>query len=295
MKRLIRVLVLGSAALLIVALLFREKLDYMLQQASPVEYSLDLDGIAAPSTRVDDDSLWLTLFDGNTLEGWDVKFTGHPLGENLHNTFRVDNGLLSVDYSDWEDFSGEFGHLFTRADYAHYILQLEYRFIGEQLDPKPWTEWAWRNNGVMLHAQAPQTMTLHQEFPVSIEAQLLGGRAEGERSTGNVCTPGTNILIDNTVYRAHCTESVSPTLRGDQWVQFEIEVRGDQRIRHFVNGELVFEYGGVQYDPMADDAKPLLEQHGLQLRHGHIALQAETHPTQFRNIRLYPLAANDPL
>ena len=33
--------------------------------------------------------------------------------------------------------------------------------------------WAVRNNGLMLHSQDPKTMTLNQDFPISLEAQLL--------------------------------------------------------------------------------------------------------------------------
>ena len=41
---------------------------------------------------------WMPLFNGQSLDGWTPKFTGHELGENVARTFRVENGLLRVVY-----------------------------------------------------------------------------------------------------------------------------------------------------------------------------------------------------
>ena len=49
----------------------------------------------------------------------------------------------------------------------------------------------------MLHCQKPSTMLKDQDFPISIEFQLLGGLSDGKpRSTANVCTPGSNIVMN---------------------------------------------------------------------------------------------------
>lgn len=290
MKWLIRSVLVLLAVLLLVALIFRERLMDLYQQASPVEYTLDNTDVPLPSSQLPADSKWLSLFDGNSLAGWTVKFTGFEPGANHNNTFRAEDGVLKVDYSDWNEFDGQFGHLFTDDVYSRYLLRFEYRFIGEQITDDPRMAWATRNNGAMLHAQSPQSMSLDQQFPVSIEAQLLGGlgEEEGERPTANLCTPATNVVLSGEVYRAHCTESVSATYHGDQWVKAEFEVLGSERIRHFINGELVFEYTQPQYDPFSKDSAHLGRTDGL-IDAGHIAFQAETHPTEFRAIEIYPL------
>ena len=95
-------------------------------------------------------------------------------------------------------FAGRFGHLFHAAEFSNYRLRCEYRFVGEQTPGGP--GWAFRNSGVMLHGQAPESMGVDQEFPVSIEVQLLGGKAQGKRSTANLCTPGTNVVRDGALY-----------------------------------------------------------------------------------------------
>lgn len=236
------------------------------------------------------DGFWIPLFNGRDLSGWQVKIKGFPLGENHLDTFRVENGVLRVAYDKYRQFDGKFGHLFFKQPFAHYRLRVEYRFVGEQTSGGP--GWAWRNSGIMLHCQAPESLRVDQEFPVSIEVQLLGGDGRAERPTANLCTPGTHVVLEGKLHTPHCTHSRSKTFHGDQWVTVEVEVHGEQRIRHFVNGELVLEYEQPQLDPGDADARRLIELRGgdKRLREGYIALQAESHPVEFRKVELMPLA-----
>ena len=234
------------------------------------------------------DEQWISLFNGHDLEGWTPKFTGFPAGVNHLDTFIVDDGLLTVSYDNWNDFQGEFGHLFHEQPFSHYLLRVEYRFIGDQVVNGP--GWAFRNNGLMLHGQTPESMTLGQEFPASIEVQLLGGNGTDERATANICTPGTHFRLQGELITQHCTNSSSATFHGDQWVTLEVEVRGDELMRHIVNGETVFEYSGTQLDESDPDARRLLDAGApLALSEGLISIQAESHPTQFRRIDVLPL------
>ena len=233
---------------------------------------------------------WKPLFNGKDLEGWTPKFRGHELGENYNNTFRVEDGILRVSYDDYTDFDDDFGHLFYKDTFSHYRIRAEYRFVGKQVEGG--AGWAIRNNGLMLHGQDPQTMTIDQSFPVSIEAQLLGGDGKNERPTLAVCTPGTNIFIDDKLVTRHCNDpKVKRTFHGDDWVTVEIEVRGGDVIRHTQNGDVLFEYTKPQLDPEDEDAKPLIAARGgeLILTEGTISIQAESHPTDFRKIEIMVL------
>lgn len=231
---------------------------------------------------------WINLFNGTDLSNWIPKFTGHELGVNYRDTFRVEAGVLAVSYDKWPDFNGEFGHIFYNESFSHYRLRVEYRFVGEQVNNGP--GWAFRNNGVMLHGQSPQSMTLHQEFPASIEVQLLGGNGQDERQTANVCSPGTHYVRDGELITQHCINSSSDTYHGDQWVTLEVEVRGDELIRHTINGNVVFEYSKTQLDEDDADAQNLITQgQPIAVSEGYISLQAESHPTEFRKIELLPL------
>jgi len=227
---------------------------------------------------------WIPLFNGQDLKGWTPKFTGHPLGENYNDTFRVEDGLLRVSFDKWDEFGGVFGHLTFKQPFGHYRLRAEYRFVGEQCKGGP--GWAWRNNGLMLHGQAPETMTLEQEFPVSIEVQLLGGDGTHQRPTANLCTPGTNVVMNGTLFTPHCTNSKSPTFHGDEWVTVEIEVRGGEVIRHMIDGKVVLEYTSPQMDRNDGDAKKLIRDDQVMLSEGYISIQAESHPTDFRKIEI---------
>ena len=236
----------------------------------------------------DDKEEWVQLFNGKDLDGWTPKFVGHELGVNLLDTFRVEDGLLRVSYDKWESFEGRFGHLFFEAPFTHYRLRVEYRFVGEQVPGGP--GWAYRNSGLMLHGQSAKSMQKGQDFPVSIEAQLLGGSGEGERTTGNLCTPGTHVVMEDKLVRRHCTNSRSKTYHGDGWVTFEVEVRGNESIRHLVNGEVVLEYTEPQLDKGDDNAKRLLAAGAeVALSGGTISLQAESHSLDFRKVEYLEL------
>ena len=236
---------------------------------------------------------WVRLFDGETLDGWTPKIRFHDVGVNHANTFRVEDGLLTVSYDGYENFDGTFGHLFYKTPFSHYRLRLEYRFVGEQAPGGP--GWALRNSGVMVHGQSPESMRKDQEFPVSVEVQLLGSDGKKARSTANLCTPGTNVVMDGELKTRHCFNSKSDTFHGERWVTAEIEVRGDRVIRHLVNGEEVMSYQSPQLDPRDADAKKLIGADGeLLLKSGTISLQSESHPVQFRNIELLELDAVEP-
>ena len=244
--------------------------------------SLDSDEAAASTSK---DGTWIPLFNGKDLTGWTMKFTGEKLGTNLLDTVRVKDGMIQMNYEKWEMFNGRFGHLFYKSPYSSYRLRCEYRFTGEQTLGGP--GWAYRNSGLMLHCQDPATMRLDQEFPVSVEVQLLDGFG---RPTANLCTPGTNVEMNGRLHRQHCTNSTSQKFDGEQWVQVEVRV-DESGVRHFINGKEVMSYSRPQLDSSDPDGKALLEKRKGEslLTGGWIALQGESHPVDFRNIKIMPL------
>lgn len=232
---------------------------------------------------------WIALFNGRNLDGWIPKVRTYPTGENPLDTFRVEDGLLAVSYDDYENFDNRFGHLFYETPYSHYRLRVEYRFIG---DHAPGTEeWAYRNSGAMLHSQDPYSMPPGQDFPISIELQFLGGLSDGNaRPTGNMCSPGTHIVYEGKWTDQHCINSTSPTLDGDQWVEVEVLMLGNERVVHYVNGEVVMEYGGLTTGGgVVSGHDPALKPEGAPLESGYISLQSEGHPLQFRRVELLNL------
>jgi hypothetical protein len=249
-------------------------------------------GSGGTQTIAADPKDWLQLFNGKDLTGWTPKFTHHDLGENFNDTFRVEDGLLKVRYDKWSTFTDEFGHLFYKDPFSYYLLAAEYRFVGEQVKTaRTDLSWAIRNNGLMILSPDPKTMLKDQDFPISIEVQLLGGLGDGKpRSTANLCTPGTNVVMNGTLRTAHCTNSTSKTYDGDQWVRVEVLVHSDELVRHIVEGQTVLEYskpqiGGGQASP----TDPKIKIDGTPLTGGFISIQAETAPADFRKIELLNL------
>jgi hypothetical protein len=233
---------------------------------------------------------WIELFNGKDLQGWTPKIRGYELGENFANTFRVEEGAITVGYEGYDTFDERFGHIFYETPFSHYRLKVEYRFFGEQVEGGP--GWAFRNSGVMLHCQPPETMTKDQDFPVSIELQLLGGNGTEDRTTCNLCTPGTHVVMDDKLQRRHCINSTSKTYHGDDWVTIEVEVHGDGTIRHIIDGEPVLVYEQPQLDTRDKNVKGtelVKDEDDLLISSGYISLQSESHPVAFRKVSLLPL------
>lgn len=230
---------------------------------------------------------WVSLFNGKDLEGWDIKIKGSELNVNYKNTYRVEDGLLKVRYDQYEKFNNEYGHIFYKTPFSHYRLRVEYRFTGEQCPGGP--SWAFRNSGVMLHSQSAKSMGVNQDFPVSIEAQFLGGDGTAERPTLNVCTPGTNIVMNGQLITQHCNESTSKTYNGDVWVTAEFVVMGDSIIHHILEGDTVMTYSKPQVGGSGvPEGYPVAE--GTLISGGYICLQAESHPVDFRKIEILDLS-----
>jgi hypothetical protein len=233
------------------------------------------------------DGKWIQLFNGKDLKDWHIKIQGYDLDDNFGDTFRVENGVMKVGYEKYDSFKGKFGHIHYKKPFSNYFIRTEYRFTGEQAPDGP--GWALRNSGIMVHGQDPTTMRKDQDFPVSIEVQLLGGNGTDRRTTSNLCTPGTNVVMGGKLIFGHCTSSKSKTYHGEQWVTAVVEVRGDKVIKHYLDGEVVLQYDKPQLDERDPDAKKLIKNGVKLLSGGYISLQSESHPVEFRKVELMEL------
>lgn len=232
---------------------------------------------------------WQQLFNGKDLKGWEAKIREHDYKDNFANTFRVKNGLLTVGYDGYDQFNERFGHLFYKTPFSYYLFAVEYRFVGKQCPGAP--GWAYKNSGIMFHCQKPETMGKNQDFPISIEVQLLGGDSTGERTTCNLCTPGTNVEKDGKLFTPHCVNSNSKTFRNEEWVRAEILVLGDEEVKHIVNGDTVLVYQKPQIGGgSVSDYDPAVKIDGTLLKSGYISLQSEGHPIEFRKVEIKDLS-----
>ena len=232
---------------------------------------------------------WISLFNGKNLDGWIVKIHHHDVGDNYANTFRVVDGKIQVNYDDYKEFNNRYGHLFYKTPFSSYHLKFEYRFTNQWMKDAP--SYTYRNSGIMFHSQDPKTILKEQDWPISVEYQILADAGDGQpRPTGNMCSPGTEVFFKGKMDPNHCINSSSKTYKWDEWVSGELIVYRDSLITHIVNGEIVLEYtkpqigGGVAngFDPaLKIDKKPLTE--------GYIGLQAEGQGIEFKEIKIKKL------
>ncbi len=232
---------------------------------------------------------WVSLFNGTDLAGWTVKIKGYDAGDNFGNTFRVEEGMIKVRYEQYDSLHNRFGHLFYNGQFSHYKLRVEYRILGEQCPGAP--GWAYKNSGIMIHGQTPESMEKDQDFPTSVEVQLLASDSLVQRTNMNVCTPGTNIVMDDQLILDHCINSSSENFYGEDWITAEVEVMGNDVISHIVNGDTVLQYNQPQLDERDATYAKLIAANGgdKMLSKGTISLQSEGHPIDFRKVEIMTL------
>ena len=241
------------------------------------------------SQRKADKKDWKSLFNGKDINNWIPKINHHEVGENYGNTFRVEDGIVKVRYDQYDVFNEQFGHLYYQQPYSYYHLVFDYRIVGEWRKDAP--EYTLKNSGVMFHSQDPRTMPRDQNWPISVEFQLLADLGDGQpRPTGNMCSPGTDVVFQGHIDPRHCISSSSKTYVGEQWVKGEIIVLGDSLITHIINGDTVLQYAKPQIGGgVVANYDPAIKQDGKLLKGGFIALQSEGQPVDFRNIKILNL------
>ncbi len=230
---------------------------------------------------------WMTLFNGKDLDDWIPKVGGFEPGVNGLNTFRVNDGILDINYDDYDTFTNQYGHIFYKEPFSSYHMEVEYRFKGEQTPGGQ--GWAFRNSGIMFHSQDPMTMTKEQAFPICVEFQFLGGNGTDERSTGNLCTPNSHVNIDGELVKTHCINSVSKTYHGDQWVRAGLIVYEDSIVHHLIEGDTVMTYTKPIFDAENNPGGSEYKE-GDPMKSGYVALQAESHPMEYRSVKIKKLS-----
>jgi len=252
---------------------------------------LSCSGLRSGSENVKNTKGWIDLFNGKDLDNWFVKIHHHEVGENFGKTFRVADSVIQIRYDQYGDFNDQFGHLYYKVPHSYYHLKFEYRFAGKLHKGAP--SYTLLNSGIMFHSQDPRTMLKEQDWPISVEMQLLAGLGDGRpRPTGNMCSPGTNVVYKGKIAADHCINSTSKTYDPGEWVRGELIVLGDSLITHIINGDTVLQYSKPQIGGgVANGYDPKYKQDGKLLSSGFIALQSEGQPVDFKNIRLKDLSA----
>ncbi|MBT8314406.1 MAG: DUF1080 domain-containing protein [Maribacter sp.] len=236
---------------------------------------------------VSSDKGWENMFNGRDIDNWTTKIHHYEVGENYGDTFRVENDIIKVRYDQYDgDFDDRFGHLYYNKPFSYFHLSMEYRFVGKLHPGAP--SYTLKNSGVMFHSQDPKTILREQNWPISVEMQFLAGLEKGKaRPTGNMCSPGTDVVYDGKIDPRHCINSSSDTFFGNQWVKAELIVLADSLVTHIINGKEVLQYTKPQIGGgVVERFDPKIKKDGQLLTTGYIALQSEGQPIDFRNLRI---------
>lgn len=213
----------------------------------------------------------IELFNGRTLDGWtSYAKEGEPA---VGQTWNVSDGVIQC--------SGmPNGYIRTESRYRDYRLTVEWRWtpapapLDAQGRPRK------RNSGVLVHMQGDDAV-----WPKSFECQLMEGNAGDFYAIGGV--ESAELLAERTkllaaagndeeartkarASRRVAKEGESSEKPLGEWNVYDIICR-DDTVTVWVNG--------VEQNHAT----------ALTVREGHICLQSEGAPIEFRNVKLEPL------
>ena len=190
------------------------------------------------------------LFNGENLDNWFIFVSDSSIDPSAY--FTVEEGVIRTD-------GIPNGYIRTKDVYSNYKLHVEWRWPEEPT-----------NSGVLLHVQGEDKC-----WPHCVECQLASGKAGDIILMG----PGAGITVKDSAWIISPTESWYkriPKFEGSsekpagEWNSYDITSQ-DGKLEVIVNG--------------------ILQNRGklMTLREGHILLQGEGSPVEFRNIWLEPL------
>ncbi|HUG11931.1 MAG TPA: DUF1080 domain-containing protein [Opitutaceae bacterium] len=211
----------------------------------------------------------IALFNGTDLSGW----TAFPAeAAPPADTWKVENGVLRT--------TGKpNGYIRSEGRFQDYVLTVEWRWVPVappvDAEGRPRN----RNSGVLLHMQGVDAI-----WPKSIEAQLMETNAGDFYVIGGVETAELVALRDAALAKAGDDEKAKTSAKNTrrvpkrqdssenptgEWNTYTITCRGDT-VTTVVNG--------VEQNRAT----------GVTVSEGHICLQSEGVPVEFRTVRLEP-------
>jgi hypothetical protein len=213
----------------------------------------------------------ITLFNGKDLAGWT---TVVKAGETADpGTWTVADGVIKCT-------GRPAGYIRTEGSYKNYKLTVEWRWSGPDLPADAQGRPRMRNSGVLFHAAGGVDV-----WPKSIEAQLMQTNAGDIYDIGNVGFAELAAVREKAVAAAGADAEAAKRAQGQrrvprsqptsekpagEWNTYEITCSGDT---------VTLRVNGVDQNRATK----------LGVTEGHIALQSEGAPIEFRNVKLTPL------
>jgi hypothetical protein len=220
--------------------------------------------VPMPDGTENAESAWEVLFDGSNLDSWH-KYGNDDVGE----AWEIQDGALYLNTTNKND-EGQViggGDIVTEESFNDYELELEWK-IG-----------ACGNSGIIYNVT--ESDTIPYPWLTGPEMQILD----------NSCHPDAKIYKHRAgdLYDMIAGDSLAVRPAGE-WNQIRLVVT-DERVEHWMNGQLVVSYQpqGEAWNEMI--AKSKFKDFALfgKTTSGQIALQDHGDPVWFRNIRIREL------
>lgn len=215
------------------------------------------------------DASAIQLFNGKDLSGWIIY--GKDNTPDAARTWAAKDGVIT-------DTGKPAGYIRTDKRYANYRLTVEWRWLEAPVDAKGKVRK--RNSGVILHMQGKDEV-----WPKSIEAQLMEDNAGDFFIIGGVDTNEHKAARASAIAAAGSDEAARKKAENNrrlpkknpssekpigEWNRYDIVCDGDT---------ITLTVNGVEQNRAT----------GVTVQEGHICLQAEGAPMEFRNVTLVPL------
>lgn len=213
----------------------------------------------------------IALFNGRDLAGW-TEYR-RPTDSAAPATWSVANSVIKC--------TGiPAGYIRTEGRYRNYRLTVEWRWLPGEMPLNAQGRPRGRNSGVLVHVQAPDGV-----WPKSLEAQLAADNAGDYWVIGGVDTAQHATAREKAIAAAGSDEAALKQARGNrryaksqpsserslgEWNTYEITCAGDT---------VTVKVNGVEQNRAT----------AVTVQEGHIALQSEGAPIEFRNVKLEPL------
>lgn len=207
-------------------------------------------------TSTTSDSEWISLFDGNTLQGW-RSFQS----DTITGWIVEDNSIMALGEGD--DLSGD---IITKDQFGNFELELEWKIAPEG------------NSGILYHVVEGNHEATYETGP---EYQLIddegfpGDLGDWQRTGAN--------------YAMHVTQ-IDATKPVGEWNTAKIIVNGNH-VEHWLNGTKIveFEMNSEDWNKRVENGKWKDYPDYAKAEKGHIALQDHGSKVWFRNIRIREL------
>jgi len=218
---------------------------------------------APVSEEVQADEGWISLFDGETLDGW-KRYNADEIG----SLWTVEDGMIVCYSQGGGEAEADGGSLITVEQFGNFELELDFK-----ISPTG-------NSGILYHiVEKPEYSHAYvtgPEYQLIDDENFPGGMTELQKTAGN--------------YDMHTPAAEKPLNPPGEWNTAKI-IYNNRQVEHWLNGVKVleFEEGSDDWKSRYENSKWVEYDGWCEYQKGSIGLQDHGNYTWFKNIRVRKL------